>query len=262
MSAHLRAYVVDDEAGALKQLVQTLKATGRVDVVGTATTAETALAEIPVLNVETLFLDIHMPGTTGFELLERLTASTPARPLVVFVTAYDAHALEAFEAAAIDYVLKPVKRERLERTLARLESRRGEAGGPAIKGVLEKLARHYLSSQPPVYADRISVELGPQRSQLVEVAKVTHFLAQGKATLAVTAGGRHLVDHALGALEERLDPRQFVRIHRSAIVNMAWVGEVEPDLGGRLLVRLKDAARTELPVARERARAFRERFVL
>jgi len=262
MPDRIRAYVVDDESGALKQVVQSLKATGRVDVVGTATAAETALAEIPGLDVEALFLDIHMPGTNGFELLERLTATVPAaRPLVVFVTAYDAHALEAFDAAAIDYVLKPVKRERLERTLDRLDHRRGEAGGGGMHDVLEKLARHYLSSQP-VYADRISVDLGQQRSQLVEVAKVTHFLAQGKGTVAVTAGGRHLVDHALGVLEERLDPRQFVRIHRSAIVNMSWVGEVQPDLGGRLLVRLKDAARTELAVARERARAFKERLVL
>jgi two-component system LytT family response regulator len=87
-------------------------------------------------------------------------------------------------------------------------------------------------------------------------------VAQGKATIAVTAGGSHLVDRALGELEERLDPRHFVRIHRSAIVNLAWVGEVQPDLGGRLVVRLKDAARTELQVARERARAFKERLVL
>ena len=80
--------------------------------------------------------------------------------------------------------------------------------------------------------------------------------------MAVTASGSHLVDHALGELEERLDPRQFVRIHRSVIVNLSWVGEVHPELGGRLLLRLTDTARTELSVARERARAFRERLVL
>jgi len=254
MTARLRAYVVDDEPGALKQVVQSLKSTGRVDVVGTATVAETALAEIPGGNVEVLFLDIHMPGLNGFQLLERLTTS----PLVVFVTAYDAHALEAFEAAAIDYLLKPVKRERLERTLDRLEQQRG-AGTQAL---LEKVARHYLQTRPPVYADRLSVDLGQQRTQLVEVARITHLLAQGKGTIAVTAGGSHLVDRALGELEERLDPRHFVRIHRGAIVNLAWVGEVQPELGGRLVVRLKDPARTELQVARERARAFKERLVL
>jgi len=258
MSGRLRAYVVDDEPGALKQVVQSLKATGRVDVVGTATSAETALIEIPAREVEALFLDIHMPGMTGFEMLKRLTAS----PLVVFVTAFDDYALQAFEAAAVDYLLKPVKRERVERTLERLESRRSDPGAAGVQAVLERLTRHYRDTRTPAYADRISVDLGQQRTQLVELARITHFVAQGKGTLAVTATGNHLVDRALGELEERLDPRQFVRIHRSAIVNLAWVGEVRPDLGGRLVVRLKDTGQTELQVARDRARAFKERLAL
>ncbi len=255
MTVRLRVYVVDDEPGALKQVVQSLKSTGRVEVVGTATTGETALAEVPARDVDALFLDIHMPGMTGFELLERLRT----RALVVFVTAHDEHALRAFEAAAIDYLLKPVKRERLERTLDRLESHRGDPGA-SVQAVLEKLARHYPHT--PAYAERISLDLGQQRTQLVEVAKISHFLAQGRGTLAVTASGSHLVDRALGELEERLDPRQFVRIHRSAIVNLAWVAEVQPELGGRLIVKLKDGPRTELQVARDRARAFKERMVL
>jgi len=258
MSGRLRAYVVDDEPGALKQVVQSLKATGRVDVVGTATSAETALIEIPAREVEALFLDIHMPGMTGFEMLKRLTAS----PLVVFVTAFDDYALQAFEAAAVDYLLKPAKRERVERTLERLESRRADRGAAGVQAVLERLARHYRDTRAPAYADRISVDLGQQRTQLVELARITHFVAQGKGTLAVTATGNHLVDRALGELEERLNPRQFVRIHRSAIVNLAWVGEVRPDLGGRLVVRLKDTGQTELQVARDRARAFKERLAL
>jgi len=258
MTGRLRAYVVDDEAGVLKQVVQSLKSTGRVDVVGTATSPETALIEIPERQVDALFLDIHMPEMTGFELLQRLTSS----PLVVFVTAFDHHALQAFEAAAVDYLLKPVKRERVERTLERLESRRADPDAAGVQAVLERLARHYHEARAPAYADRISVDLGQQRTQLVETAKITHFVAQGKGTIAVTASGSHLVDRALGELEERLDPRQFVRIHRSAIVNLAWVGEVRPDLGGRLVVLLKDANHTELQVARDRARAFKERLVL
>lgn len=258
MTGRLRAYVVDDEPGALKQVVQSLKSTGQVEVVGTATSAETALIEIPAREVEALFLDIHMPGMTGFDLLQRLTTS----PLVVFVTAFDDYALQAFEAAAVDYLLKPVKRERVERTLERLEGRRADPGTAGVQAVLERLARHYSEARAPAYADRISVDLGQQRSQLVETGKITHFVAQGKGTLAVTASGSHLVDRALGELEARLDPRQFVRIHRSAIVNLAWVGEVRPELGGRLVVRLKDAGRTELQVARDRARAFKERLLL
>jgi two-component system, LytTR family, response regulator len=258
MTGRLRAYVVDDEPGALRQVVQSLRSTARVEVVGMATAAETALAEIAERDIEALFLDIHMPGITGFELLKRLTTS----PLVVFVTAHDTHALRAFEAAAVDYVLKPVKRERLEQTLDRLERLRGDPAGAGARAVLEKLARHYLDVRPPTYADRVSVDLGQQRSKLVEVATITHFVAQGRGTLAMTAAGSYLVDHALGELEERLDPRQFVRIHRSTIVNLAWVAEVQPDHGGHLVVKLRDGARTQLQVARDRARAFKERLVL
>jgi class 3 adenylate cyclase/CheY-like chemotaxis protein len=138
MTGRLRAYVVDDEPGALAQVVHTLHSTGRVHVVGTTTDAETALAEIPDRHVEALFLDIHMPGITGFELLQRLSTSPP----VVFVTAHDAHAVQAFEAAAVDYVLKPVKRERLEQALDRLERLRREPGDGGARAVLEKLARH------------------------------------------------------------------------------------------------------------------------
>src|SRR5262249_36093491 len=122
--------------------------------------------------------------------------------------------------------------------------------------------RHYRDARGPVYADRISVDLGQQRTQLVETAKITHFLAQGKGTLAVTATGSHLIDRTLNELEERLDPRQFIRIHRSVLVNLGWVGEIRPDLGGRLGVRLKDATQTELQVARDRARTFKEQLVL
>jgi two-component system LytT family response regulator len=258
MTRRLRAYVVDDEPGALRQIVQSLRATGRVEVVGTATAAATALAEIAERDVDALFLDIHMPQLDGFELLRRLTTS----PMVVFVTAHDAYALQAFEASAIDYLLKPVKRERLERTLDRLERRQGDPASAGVQALLEKLARHYQQARSPAYADRISLDLGQQRTQLVELGKITHFVAQGKGTLAVTASGSHLVDRSLGELEERLDPRQFARIHRSAIVNLAWVAEVQPDLGGHLVVRLKDAARTELQVARDRARAFKERLVV
>src|SRR5262249_44242755 len=261
VTTRVRAYVVDDEPGALKQVVHSLRSTGRVDVVGTATSAETALLDIPARQVEALFLDIHMPGMTGFDLLERLAVS----PHVVFVTPVPhpaAPAPQAWGAAAVDYRLKPVRRDRLERTLDRLERRRADPGGTEVQAVLERLARHYREARSPVYADRISVDLGQQRTQLVETAKITHFVAQGKATLAVTASGRHLVDRALAELEERLDPRQFVRIQRSAIVDLSWVGEIRPELGGRLAVRLNDAARTELPVARERARTFKERLVL
>jgi len=258
MTARLRAFLVDDEPLALKQLARALKATGRVEVVGTATDPEPALAEIPAHAVDVLFLDIHMPRLNGFELLERLAAS----PLVVFVTGYDKYALQAFDTNAVDYVVKPVKRQRLERTLDKLERLRDDPAREDVRALLERLAGYYLAARPAAFADRVSVDLGQQRTQVIEVARVMYFSAQEKGTLAVTAVGSHLVERPLGELERRLDPRQFVRIHRATLVNLAYVAEVHPGIGGRLLVRLKDAKGTELEVARDRARVLKERMVL
>jgi len=258
MSGRLRAFLVDDEPLALTQLARALKATGRVEVVGTATDPEAALAEIPTRAVDVLFLDIHMPGLNGFELLERLAAS----PLVVFVTASDQSALQAFDTNAVDYVVKPVKRERLARTLDKLDRLRDDPAREDVRQLLERLAGYYLPARPAAFADRVSVDLGQQRTQVIEVARVMYFSAEGKGTLAVTATGSHLVDRPLGELERRLDPRQFVRIHRGTLVNLAYVAEVHPGIGGGLLVRLKDGKGTELEVARDRARAVKERMVL
>jgi len=256
MSAPLRAFLVDDEVLALRQLASALRATGRVEIVGTARDPEAALGEIPALPVDALFLDIQMPGLNGFELLDRL----PVSPLVVFVTGYNEYAVRAFETNAVDYLVKPIQRERLERTLDRLERLLGDPAREDVRALLERLAGYYLPARPAGFADRLAVDMGQQRRRVIEVARVTHFLAQDKGTLAVTATGRHLVERTLGELERLLDPRQFLRIHRATLVNLAWVAEVYADTGGRLLIRLKDAEGTTLEVARDRIRTVKERM--
>ena len=136
-AAPLRAFLVDDEPLALKRLSRMLTATGRVEIVGQATDPEKALPQIGAQPVDVLFLDIHMPGLNGFQVVERV----PAGPLVVFTTAYDQHAVRAFEVNAIDYLLKPVERERLDRALDRVAQRRAEPAGADLRGALERLAR-------------------------------------------------------------------------------------------------------------------------
>ncbi len=258
MSARLRAYVVDDEELALRRLTHLLLATGRVEVAGEAMDPEVALREIPAAAPDALFLDIRMPKLSGFDLLARL----PGSPLVVFVTGWDQYAVRAFEAAAVDYLVKPVQRERLEQTLDRLDRLRQTQAPEDLRALLDRLAGSYLPSRPVVYADRVSVDLGQQGTQVIEVARVTHFLAQAKGTLALTERGSYLVDRALGEVERRLDPREFVRIHRGALVNLAFVQEVRPLLGGRVLIRLRDGTGTELEVARDRVRALKDRLIL
>ncbi len=252
-AARIRAFLVDDEPLALKRLARMLDATGRVDVVGRAVDPEKALAEIAAGSVDVVFLDIQMPGLSGFDVVGRLSPNT----MVVFTTAYDRHAVQAFEANAVDYLLKPVEPARLDRTLDRVAQRRGDAAS-GVRGVIEELTR---ALRPPAFADQLASRIG-DRVQLIPVEQITHVVARDRATYAVTADAEHMLDATIAELERRLDPARFFRIHRSALVNVALIGELHADFGGRLLLRLKDTRRTELVVSRDRVRALKDRLGL
>jgi two-component system LytT family response regulator len=254
-SRRLRAFLIDDEPLALTRLARMLEATGRVEVVGRATDPETGLGQVTAGAVDVLFLDIHMPGLTGFEVVERL----PDGPLVVFTTAHDEHAVQAFETNAVDYLLKPIERARLERTLDRV-ARRLEEPPPAaeVRATLERLV-HQL--RPAPFLAQLASRVG-ERVVLVPVDQVTHIVARDRATYAVTARAEHMLDATIADLERKVDPARFLRIHRSTLVNLAWIGELHADFGGRLLIRLRDDRRTELGVARDRVRPLKERLGL
>jgi two-component system LytT family response regulator len=254
VKSKLRAFVVDDEPLALRRLVRLLEATGRVDVVGRATDPEAALADLAAATPDVLFLDIQMPGLDGFQLLDRL----PVTPMVVFTTAYDHHAVHAFETNAVDYLLKPVERARLDRTLERLARLRDDPGRDTLRSVLERVAE---SLRTPAFVERLASRVG-ERVDLVDVARVTHIAARDRATYAVTPEKEYLLDQTIAELERKLDPGRFLRIHRSTLVNLAWVAEIHAHLGGRLLLRLKGNGRMELEVARDRVRALKERLGL
>lgn len=251
-----RAFVVDDEPLAVKRLVRMLEETGRVEIAGSSTDPIDALAALNEKPVDVLFLDIQMPGMTGFEMLTYLDP----QPLVVFTTAFDQYALQAFEVNSIDYLLKPVEAVHLARALDKIERLRAtSAPAPDWRPLLEQLAGAMKQTAPTTYPERIASRVG-EKIQIIDLAKVTHFFAQDKLTYAATEGKNYVVDHAIGDLEERLNPRQFCRIHRATLLNLAWVREVDAWLGGRVLVRLKDSKGTQLPVARERAQELKKRL--
>ncbi len=252
--AALRAFLVDDEPLALKRLARLLDATGRVEIVGRATDPARALAELAGLAVDVVFLDVQMPGLDGFQVVARLRPG----PAVVFITAYDQHAVRAFEVNAIDYLLKPVERERLDRALDRVAARRDAPERADLRDALERLRRDL---QGPRFLEHLASRLG-DRVHLIPVHEVTHVVARARATYAVTAAREHMLDATLVELERRLDPAQFLRVHRAALVNLAWVGELHADVAGRLVVRLKDERRSEVVVARDRVRALKERLGL
>jgi two-component system, LytTR family, response regulator len=246
----IRAYIVDDERLAVRRLTRLLDGTGRVTVVGSTTDPVEALASLRGAQLDVLFVDVQMPGMTGFELLDQLNRDIP----VVFTTAYDRYALEAFAVNSIDYLLKPVEPDRLARSLDKLERL---AGGtrPDVRELARALA---LELTPGRKLERIASRVG-DRTTVLDTARITHFFAKDKLTFAASHGHEHAVDYTIAELERRLDPRRFVRIHRATIVNVSFVLELYPGVTS-LILRLKDDGKTELTVSRDRVHGLKERL--
>lgn len=252
----LRAYLVDDEPLALERLRRLLEQTERVKVIGSTTEPEEAVAALTADPPDVCFLDIQMPRLNGFEVLARL----PSQPMVIFTTAYDEYALKAFGVNTIDYLLKPVEPESLERALNKVERLRGlgQLTPPDLQALLNRLTVSLRDARPE-YPDRIASRLG-DRLWFIDLDRVAYFYAEDKLTYAVSEGKAYCVDYAIAQLERKLDPRKFLRIHRGTVVNVAWIKEVTSLPGGGLNVRLKDARNTDLTVARDRARDFKARI--
>ncbi|MBM4439200.1 MAG: LytTR family transcriptional regulator DNA-binding domain-containing protein [Candidatus Rokubacteria bacterium] len=252
--ARLRAYVVDDEPLALKRLVRLLAATARVEIAGSATDPRQALEAIGRGGVDVAFLDIHMPELSGLALAARLPPAT----LAVFTTAYDRHAVAAFEVNAVDYLLKPIDAARLSAALDRVAARRAAPAPGDLRAVLARLGGLLKGD---AYLAHLASRIA-ERVQLVPVDDVTHVFARDRGTYAATAAGEHMLDATIAELERKLDPAKFFRIHRATLVNLAYVAELHADLGGRLAVRLRAGRRDDLVVSRDRVRPLKERLGL
>ncbi len=258
-SAPLRAYLVDDEPLAIERLMRLLAGCGGLLIAGSSSDPAEALGYLNSQPVDVLFLDIQMPGMNGFELLSRLVE----QPFVIFTTAYDEYALRAFEVNSIDYLLKPVEEEQLERALNKLNRLRPAVKpewqrNPDLPAMLKELAASLRGGQAD-YPRRIASRVG-ERISFIDLDAVTHFVAQDKLTYAVVDGRRHAVDLTVAELERRLAPTRFLRIHRSALVNVDWVHEVNSWFAGKVVLTLKDTQRTQLPVARDRVRQLKSRL--
>jgi len=251
----IRAYLIDDEVLALERLSRMLKATGQVEIVGSSSDPVEALREIRDLHPDLMFLDIHMPGLSGFELLAELRD----QPFVIFTTAYDRYALEAFSVNSIDYLLKPIEPDQLERALRKAERMCSQGERPAE--MRELLAKISLRLDKSSWLDRIASRSG-DKVEPIDLMRVTHFFSKDKLTFATTAERSYVVDLTIADLEQKLDPRRFIRIHRSVILNLDYLLELRSLFGGRMVARLKDAKKTELPVSRDRASAIKDRLGL
>ena len=251
--AILRVLIVDDEPLARARVRRMLGEIGGATVAGEAASAAEARRMIIAERPDLVLLDIQMPGEVGFALLESLDP----RPAVVFVTAFDHHAVRAFEANAVDYLLKPFRCERLAESLerARLELARPEELSRRLTELLAGLA-HPSGSD---HLERFTVRIGT-RQLIVKAEDVWWFGAEDKLVFAATAAGRHYVNFTLDQLERRLDPHRFARVHRGAIANLDHASVLRPAFAGTYRLQLDDPERTEIPVSRNRARALRGRL--
>jgi len=260
-SAPLRSYLVDDEPLALERLQRLLATFTSIRIEGAATDPAQAVEFLngATADIDVLFLDIQMPGMNGFELLARLTR----QPFVIFTTAYDQHALRAFEANTIDYLLKPIEPEGLDRAIQKLGRIRPLVKpdwqrNPDLPNLLKELTAS-LREGHQGFPQRIASRVG-ERISFLPLDDVTHFIAHDKLTYAVVNGRRHCVDQTIVELERRLDPARFLRIHRAALVNADWVHEVNAWFAGRVILTLRDTQHTQLTVARDRVRSVKERL--
>lgn len=277
----LRVVIVDDEAPArkrLSKLLQPMVDAGRIDIIAEA---EDGVEGLDILNsqrVDLVFLDIKMPELSGFDTLERLAPER--RPLVVFTTAYDTYALRAFEANAIDYLLKPVSQERLEEAVSRAERatrtpewrKIDEARFNKLFDWLDAQAEKASSEsakKPVEYLRQISV---PFRDRILIIPTnrlVSAEIHEGITRLYVledengTSKGRirqHIIAHTLDQLESNLDPDQFIRVHRSAIVQIQHIQEMIAWFSGRYKLILSGSH--EVIASRERSKILKDRLML
>lgn len=255
----LRTLIVDDEELAREELCFLLQQIGDVDIVGQASDGPTALRLAGEVKPDLLFLDVQMPGLTGFEVARRLVQAD-VLPQVVFVTAFDQYAVDAFTVNAVDYLLKPVDVARLEQTLEKVRSRRvlpSEASKlPLSPEDLERVISAVQARQDR--REQLALRVG-ERFVLVQADEIIHASLVDETILVVTNTVSGTSNYrTLDELSARLDPSVFWRVHRSHLVNITKIKEIVPWFSRNYLLKMKDPKATEIPVSRTQTRRLRE----
>lgn len=240
MSGAIRVLVVDDETSARKRLLQFLATQPGVALAGEACNGLEACEQIARLKPDLVFLDVEMPELSGLEVVRRI--GIEYMPATIFATAYDHYALDAFDANAMDYLLKPFDQARFDAAMAK--ARRWLAAGP---GQFRQQLGNVMAALEPARdaQDRILVKSG-EVQHLVKVADIMYISAEGNYVRLHTAAGEHLMRERMAGMLERLDGALFRRIHRSHIVNLDYVKKLLPWFGGDSLVMMADGSRLTL----------------
>lgn len=253
----LRVVVADDEQLTREELCYLLGELGGMDVVAQAGNGLEALETVARLNPDLVFLDIQMPGLTGFEVARRLLALEQG-PSVVFVTAFDQYAIEAFEVEAVDYLVKPVDAVRLETAIAR--ARKRLTGSRPLNDQLARIVQLVESRQGR--KDQVAVKVG-ERFMLVQAEEII-FASMADESINIVTGqiAGTCNFRTLDELQARLDPSTFWRVHRSHLVNINKIKEIVPWFSRNYILRMRDPKATEIPVSRSQTRRLREHLKL
>jgi two-component system LytT family response regulator len=244
----LKTVIIEDEAPARERLKSLLSAFEDIDLVGEASDGPDGVVLIDDLKPDLAFLDIQLPVFTGFEVLEKIRH----HPLIVFITAFDDYAIKAFEANAVDYLLKPTTPERLREAIDRVLRRPPQALDMllgALKSALQK----------PAYQERFPVKIGNE-ILFIPAEDVCWFHADDKYVFLHTAQEEYLLEISLKNLESRLNPESFIRIHKSVIINNKKMVRIKRDFSGRYKVQLNDLKQSAFEIGRTYLTMVRERL--
>ncbi|MFA8436024.1 MAG: LytR/AlgR family response regulator transcription factor [Marinifilaceae bacterium] len=253
MTINYRTIIIDDEALARERLKKMLQHyTNRIEIVGEIRNGNQAIEQIEFLKPDLIFLDIQMPGKSGFEVLQEITH----QPLVIFCTAYDQYALKAFETCSVDYLLKPLKEDCLSRSIEKLDLLRPNE----IQTDIEKLLSQHINKFTRKELTSIPVKIG-DRVIFVSLEDVSHFAAEDKYVKIHTISGKeYLIDHSLNYLEEKLG-NGFARVQRGFIINISYIKEIKRYMGGKYILKLNNYNSSKIITGRNYQEVIKELMV-
>ncbi len=241
--------IIDDEKLARDLVLEFLEKFSEIEVIGQCATGKEAVKAIDELKPALIFLDVQMPAMTGFDVLEKITH----QPYVIFSTAYDQYAIKAFEKNAVDYLLKPVDEERFElavqRALTRIEKDDSN---------IDDLISAIIKDKDTTYSSHIFVQKSDKLLN-IEVTDILHLEASGDYTVLTTDTDQFVSSSGISKLENKLNPEMFIRIHRSTIINLEKLKEIEKHFNGGLIVKMQNGK--TFPVSRTYAKAIKEKVI-
>ena len=244
----IRTLIVDDESLARERIREMLEGDPEIEIVGDCANGKEAIQAISKLKPDLIFLDVEMPGIDGFQVLQSLEAAE--MPVVIFVTAYDQYAVRAFDTYALDYLLKPFDRERFERSVRRAKTQLLKISDSMNERILSALEQ---IKTRPVHLERLVIKMNGHVF-FIKVSEIDWLEAEGNYVRLHSGKESYLLRDTISALEAQLDPKQFLRVHRSAIVNIDRIQELQPWFHGEYRIILREGVQLTL------SRSYREKL--